>query len=219
MRSAFELADFPAVNPAFFTLDLPRGGTDGRSLEHIGSEVDNLEVSGRKLEAQGLTFDTPYTGLEDMNLTAPPASGGMGVYTGSVVTEQDTDPPEESLDDLRERAEGGDAEAQANLGYKYATGRDAPQDDAEALKWYRLAAEQGVADAQYLLALMYSLGRGVQQDYVQAHMWFNLAASRSAGARRESRVRVRDRTASRMTPDALNEAQRLAREWEAAHPR
>ena len=55
------------------------------------------------------------------------------------MTEQDTDPPEESLDDLRERAEGGDAEAQANLGYKCATGRDVPQavgsTSTSALSW------------------------------------------------------------------------------------
>ena len=79
--------------------------------------------------------------------------------------------------------------------------------------------EQGGADAQYLVALMYSLGRGVQQDYVQAHMWLSLAASRSAGERRESRVQVRDRTANRMTPTQIGEAQRLAHEWDTAHPR
>jgi TPR repeat protein len=82
-----------------------------------------------------------------------------------------------------------------------------------------LAAEQGVADAQYLVALMYSLGRGVLQDDVQAHMWFNLAASRSGGQLRESAVELRDLFASRMTPDQIAEAERLAREWDAAHPR
>ena len=82
-----------------------------------------------------------------------------------------------------------------------------------------MAAEQGVADAQYLVALMYSLGRGVQQDYVQANMWFSLAASRSAGERRESRVQVRDTVAGLTTPTQIAEPQRLAREWDAAHPR
>ena len=82
-----------------------------------------------------------------------------------------------------------------------------------------MAAEQGVADAQYLVALMYSLGRGVQQDYLQAHMWFSHAASRSAGERRESRVQVRDTVAGLTTPTQIAEAQRLAREWDAAHPR
>jgi hypothetical protein len=66
---------------------------------------------------------------------------------------------------------------------------------------------------------MYGNGRGVPQDYVQAHMWFNLAASRRTGEDRESAVRGRDLIADELTPDDLSEAQRLAREWDAAHPR
>ena len=50
-------------------------------------------------------------------------------------------------------------------------------------------------------------------------MWFNLAASRRTGEDRETSVSVRDRAAEELTPDDLSEAQRLAREWDAAHPR
>ncbi len=49
-------------------------------------------------------------------------------------------------------------------------------------------------------------------------MWFNLAPSRMTGGNREFAVRNRDRVAGLMTPDQLAEAQRLAREWDAAHP-
>ncbi len=35
----------------------------------------------------------------------------------------------------------------------------------------------------------------------------------------DNAVKNRDLAASLMTPAALNEAQRLAREWDAAHPR
>ena len=66
---------------------------------------------------------------------------------------------------------------------------------------------------------MYADGRGVPQDDVQAHMWFNLAASRLTGEQREIAVRGRDSVADRMTPDQLADAERLAREWDAAHPR
>ena len=65
---------------------------------------------------------------------------------------------------------------------------------------------------------MYANGRGVPQDYVQAHMWFNLAASRRIGESRERTVENRDLAADELTPAALNEAQRLAREWNSAHP-
>ena len=66
---------------------------------------------------------------------------------------------------------------------------------------------------------MYDNGRGVPQDDVQAHLWFNLAASRLTGEQREIAVRGRDSVADRMTPEDRSEAQRLAREWDAAHPR
>ena len=64
-------------------------------------------------------------------------------------------------------AESGDAEAQFRLGGLYDTGRGVPQDDAEAMKWYRLAADQGHAMAQHNLGGMYHLGQGVPQDYAE----------------------------------------------------
>ena len=99
----------------------------------------------------------------------------------------------------------------------YRTGEGVLQDAAEAVRWYRLAAEQGDARAQYNLGFAYHTGEGVPQDAVEAHMWFNLAASRLSGADRERSVGARDRVAGPMTPADLNEAQRRAREWHAAH--
>ena len=48
----------------------------------------------------------------------------------------------------RHAAEQGDADAQFTLGFRYEYGLGVPQDDAEAVRWYRLAAEQGNASAQ-----------------------------------------------------------------------
>ena len=48
---------------------------------------------------------------------------------------------------LRELADRGDARAQLKLGGMYDDGRGVAQNDAEALKWYRLAADQGNANA------------------------------------------------------------------------
>ena len=50
-------------------------------------------------------------------------------------------------------------------------------------------------------------------------MWLNLAASRSTGEDREQAAKARDAVAERLTPEGRSEAQRLAREWDAAHPR
>ncbi len=112
-------------------------------------------------------------------------------------------------------AEQGNASAQFNLGVMYERGHGVPQDHAEAAKWYRLAAEQGDAFAQFNLGLMYADGDGVPQDDVLAHMWWNLAAAQGI----ENAKTNRDIVASRMTPDQLAEAQRMAREWKPAAER
>ncbi|MBF0176448.1 MAG: sel1 repeat family protein [Magnetococcales bacterium] len=53
-----------------------------------------------------------------------------------------------------------------------------PQDDKEAIKWFRLAAEKGDTDAQVQLGEMYHSGRGVPQDDKEAIKWFQLAAEK-----------------------------------------
>ena len=47
-----------------------------------------------------------------------------------------------------------------------------PQDDAEALRWYRKAAEQGDALAQAYLSLAYRRELGVPRDYPKAARWY-----------------------------------------------
>ena len=116
------------------------------------------------------------------------------------------------LDELRALAEQGDASAQILLGVVYDNGRGVPQDDAEAVRWYRLAADQGDAFSQVILGVKYRNGEGTPQDFVEAHMWFNLAAAQS-GDNRDLAVGVRDDLAAQMTPDQIAEAQRRAREW------
>ncbi len=116
-------------------------------------------------------------------------------------------------------AEQGLALAEFNLGLKYDSGEGVPQDHAEAARWFRLAAEQGHLGAQEFLGAKYWIGKGVPQDYVQSHMWLNLAASRLTGEDLEKAVEARDSVAQMMTPAQIAEAQRLAREWEVAHPR
>jgi TPR repeat protein len=74
-------------------------------------------------------------------------------------------------------AQRGDARAQGALGALYADGRGVPQDDGEAVKWFRLAAAQRLAGAQYALGMLYRKGQGVPQDDGEAVTWFRLAAT------------------------------------------
>ncbi len=58
------------------------------------------------------------------------------------------------LEELREMAEKGNAEAQCELGHRYENGDETcARSWEEALKWYRKAADQGNAEAQCWLAL------------------------------------------------------------------
>ena len=73
-------------------------------------------------------------------------------------------------------AEQGDAEAQLNLGVMYAHGVGAPENKAEAVRWFRLAAEQGDVKAQFNLGVMYDNGDGIPEDDAEAVRWYRLAA-------------------------------------------
>ncbi len=64
----------------------------------------------------------------------------------------------------------------------YATGQGVPEDDAEAVRWYRLGTEQGNAAAQLNLGLMYDNGEGVPEDDAEAVRWFRLAAEQGYAA-------------------------------------
>ena len=112
------------------------------------------------------------------------------------------------LSEVRNAADQGDASAQFNLGVMYADGRDY----GEAAKWYRKAADQGNASAQFNLGVVYANGQGAPQDYVLAYMWINLAAAASTDTEKKV-AEARDSIASKMTPEQVADAQRLAREW------
>ena len=47
------------------------------------------------------------------------------------------------FEEVKKKAEQGDADSQYILGFMYNNGQGVPQDHAEAVKWFRLAAEQG----------------------------------------------------------------------------
>lgn len=104
----------------------------------------------------------------------------------------------------RPLAEQGHGEAQLSLGIMYTLGEGVAQDGAEARKWLLKAAEQGVG--LYIVATM--LEAGTPPDLVQAYKWFLLAGTPNG----------QKRVAKKMTPDQIAEAERLAREWLAAHP-
>ena len=84
-----------------------------------------------------------------------------------------------NLDSIRQAAEQGDAEAQLSLGLMYDNGQGVIENDAEAVRWYRLAAEQGLDAAQYQLGVMYTEGRGILKNEAEAVSLYRLAAKQN----------------------------------------
>ena len=124
------------------------------------------------------------------------------------------------------------------LGLMYANGQGAPQDDREAMKWYRLAAEQrvaseknkiyplvkanfaqalkilkadaenGIADAQYYLGMMHADGLGAPYDPVLAHMWYNLSGLQGHKGA-ENQIKTIEKN---MSPQQIEQAQEKVRD-------
>lgn len=120
-----------------------------------------------------------------------------------------------SFQESLRQAEQGDASAQYEIGEDYYFGRTAPQDYAEALKWFLRAAEQGHVQAQANVGMLCALGRGASQDYTEAFKWVSLAAARgNQGALKTQKVLL-----AKMTPEQREQAQRQASEFLAKHSR
>ena len=110
--------------------------------------------------------------------------------------------------------EQGDADAQYVLGAMFAFGQGAPQDDAQAVKWYRKAAEQGHALAQFNLGYRYLKGEGVAQDLVFAYALFILVAAGGNEDAMKGKIILVD-----VLPNAnKEEGERIAGQWQVGTP-
>lgn len=142
-----------------------------------------------------------------------------------------------SFERLTELAEGGDAEAQARLGFYYLGKLKTPSQPSgdswlQGTKWLRMAATQGNPEALFYLAgtlmetdrlrfyrfaaeqghapsqLELAVYYSSKGDLVRYRKWFQLAVKDLPDAFRTDGAR-----APEMTPAQIAEADRLAREW------
>jgi len=80
-RGRFEAADLPGVNLTFAEPETPAiVGTKGRSLDHIGFEVKNLEAFCKKLADVGVQFDAPYRKLASLGIAIAFLTDPWGTY-------------------------------------------------------------------------------------------------------------------------------------------
>ncbi|HCN09501.1 MAG TPA: sel1 repeat family protein, partial [Lentisphaeria bacterium] len=102
----------------------------------------------------------------------------------------------------------GHATAQYNLGRMYANGLGVPEDDVEAVEWYRKASKQGHTEAQTELGRMCEFGLGVAEDDVEAYAWFSVAAAVGGEVARVHRDSIK----ADLTPSEIAKGQKMARE-------
>jgi TonB family protein len=150
----------------------------------------------------------------------------LSVATIPVAAQQSPKQKYSVIDCLIKAAEEGNVDAQINLGDEYVEGLNVSQNIDEAIRWYKSAAEQGSRDAEMVLSNIYDLGiGGIQKDYVQEYMWLEIVASSASKDSIRTGLAVKMRTTlncdelgKKMTPDQIEEAQRLASEWRSRHP-
>ena len=82
------------------------------------------------------------------------------------------------FEEIKARAENGDAALQYQLGLCYFNGTSVAKDYMEAARWWRKAADQDYAPAQYQFGLCYYAGYGVEQDYAESVKWWRKASAR-----------------------------------------
>lgn len=70
----------PGMNLSFANSTEPRLATRGRSIDHIGFEVDDLEAFCKLLEAKGIAFDVAYRDVPTIGLKIAFITDPSGVY-------------------------------------------------------------------------------------------------------------------------------------------
>jgi len=76
----FITADLPGLGLNFSPSPEPVAGTRGRVIDHIGFEVKNLEEFTKKLTAQGIKLDRPYTNVDALNISIAFITDPWGTY-------------------------------------------------------------------------------------------------------------------------------------------
>ena len=102
--------------------------------------------------------------------------GAVGGAIAGAISASDSK-SEASMEELRQRAEDGDATAQRLLAEDYEYGRGVEASNAEAAKWYQLAANRNDAIAENNLGSYYEYGYGVTTNYEKAVALYRQSAA------------------------------------------
>jgi TPR repeat protein len=95
------------------------------------------------------------------------------------------DKPDSAIDQLKDLAEKGSAEAQTKLADLYREGEKVAQDLQKSAEYYKKAADQGFAEAQYKLGKLYMEAKGLAQKPDEAFDWMKKAADQGFTAAKQ----------------------------------
>ena len=73
-------SDLPGIGLSVSNSPTPVVGTRGRVMDHIGFEVKGLEEFVKKLEAQGIKLDRPYTPVPALGISIAFITDPWGTY-------------------------------------------------------------------------------------------------------------------------------------------
>ena len=117
---------------------------------------------------------------------------------------QQTRADQKPIEEVKAKAEAGEAESQVELGRCYEKGQGVAKDQVEAAKWYRKAAEQNYAPAQASLGAAFP-----NEDVVEAYKWLLLAVKQG----NEDAKQVMTELERTLRPEQRAQGQKLARDF------
>jgi catechol 2,3-dioxygenase-like lactoylglutathione lyase family enzyme len=79
-RGPFKTGNLPGVELTFSVAATPVAGSQGRAIDHIGFEVNNLEEFCKQLEAKGAKFDRPFRSIPQIGLNIAFLTDPWGGY-------------------------------------------------------------------------------------------------------------------------------------------
>lgn len=106
-----------------------------------------------------MTYKSAITGFLFLSLSAT-FNGAIASDLDDAVAAMRSGDFAEAYCIMRPLAEGGDADAQYNIGWMYMNGYGLRVNDGLALEWWEKAADQGHSDASFSIGMLYSLGDG-----------------------------------------------------------
>ncbi|HEY8331428.1 MAG TPA: tetratricopeptide repeat protein [Pseudomonas sp.] len=157
-----------------------------------------MNRAGRTLLMGCLLLTTPLLGHAGDNSLLIPADG-------SCVLDTRPEDLEQALAQCRRLAEGGDGQAQFELGEYFYDASRHPQDLPQAVHWYEQASLQGHAEAQLRLGTLFWHGEGVPANAMQAYIVLKMAAVNGSDEALDSA----DQVAEQMNREQLEHANRV----------